>query len=274
MKYPFKKEYRDNICEFIEVLKTENVDLSVFYRNLSKLKITEIEKKEVQFLGKYKPKTINIIINQKNVIELSDVFKHELLHLASHKKSGRNTHIGFYLINEEIFGNKNIIGYSINEGFTDLLCKEYFNSDVFYKVESEFAYKLVQIIGLKKMENYYFRGNLNGLIYDLSQYIETKDVFTFLEKLDKFTIFHRSLKDNQKNSYSDNFVLCSNILVKAYAAKLQQNKLLTTKEKHKLFNEYIDSYSNLENYNCKPSEETYFEGLKILDEKPKVKTIN
>ena len=64
------------------------------------------------------------------------------------------------------------IGIGLNEGYTELLAKRYFDksNNNGYIFETQIAKLLELIIGQEKMESYYFNANLYGLIEELRKY--------------------------------------------------------------------------------------------------------
>lgn len=136
---------------------------------------------------KYKSKINNgEYLSATNVIKLVNEEKtrtitHELLHMASNPYDNTNNFGGFFYTI-----GKYKIGYGLDEGYTELLNKRYFNSNSenIYKEEVTICGFLEEIVGQKKMEKMYLTANLLGLIQDLKEIYDVKEIERFMAALD------------------------------------------------------------------------------------------
>lgn len=158
-----------------------HVDLSYLYNNLETLEIQHIKcsyiKKlfhKVKYRGYYSTQFNKISLLEKNA------FDHELLHCSSSLFFNGTHYSGFSQIQD-----KKIIGLALDEGYTNLLGIRYFN-DTFdtYFLETRFAQALELIIGRKKMENFYFKSDLYGLIKELEKYSNIRSIIWVLKAMD------------------------------------------------------------------------------------------
>lgn len=119
---------------------------------------------------------------------------HELMHMASNPYDNTNNFGGFFYTID-----KYKIGYGLDEGYTELLNKRYFNSgsENIYKTEVSICTFLEEIVGQKKMEKMYLTANLFGLIQDLKQIYDIKEIERFMAALDFINDYdYRSLISN------------------------------------------------------------------------------
>lgn len=177
------EEFVPIVEDFVKVMKEnfEEEDLQNLYHNLKKLKIKYIKenlKSPTSYEGSYSASK-NTIYVKKSVFE--DVLYHELLHMASTRIYNGFAYEGFYV------ANNSYIGRSLNEGYTDLLCERLFNKKVTYNYESLVALALEEIIGEKNMKKYYINYNLYGLINELSNYCDIKNIEYFISYTDLLT---------------------------------------------------------------------------------------
>lgn len=196
---------------------------------------------------------------KKNLIKINKFLKdrvlnHELLHSASTYYDEENdyAYVGFCQYN---YKTKNYIGRALNEGYTELLTSRYFeysNTCAYsYKVSKFFASQLETIIGQEKMEEAYFKADLNMIIKELEQYDTRENIISFIKSLD-FILKHLNTKksillNNKIKNYSNNCITLSleNVqyhLIKWYIKKLQKdlNDNLITKKQFKM---YLKNYS-------------------------------
>ena len=117
------------------------------------------------------------IVNEGSV----GTINHELLHMSANPYDDTNNFGGFFYTID-----KYKIGYGLDEGYTELLNKRYFGSrsDNIYETEVIFCKFLEEIVGQKKMEKMYLTANLFGLIQDLKQIYDVKEIERFMAALD------------------------------------------------------------------------------------------
>lgn len=129
------------------------------------------------------------LVNEKRI----NTINHELLHMSSNPYDDTNNFGGlFYTV------GKYKVGYGLDEGYTELLNKRYFNSDSeIYKTEVSICLFLEELVGQKKMEKMYLTANLYGLIQDLKETYEIKEIERFFASLDYINDY------NYRNMISD-----------------------------------------------------------------------
>ena len=171
---------RECIDRFISVImyNVDSQDLDNFYCNIKKIKI-----KKKRFCGNplSKVMTVGTYDVRKNEIKLYDGCEtdlyHELMHMASSRYEDGNRYEGF-ATNCYENANSEYIGYGLNEGYTELLTRRYFDiKDDESDVSDGYDYlvylaRLIEIIvGEEKMQHFYFKADLPGLISELSKYV-------------------------------------------------------------------------------------------------------
>lgn len=112
---------------------------------------------------------------------IKETLIHELLHMASTKELEDGTLSGFEL--------PYLLGLSLNEGYTEYLTEKYFTKGMEYvksnNVDIFFAKGIENIIGPKKMQEFYFNADLNGLINELSQYSTKEEIIRLIFSIDR-----------------------------------------------------------------------------------------
>lgn len=202
---------------------TENFkeeDLQNFFNNINSLKIETIKKKKSKFHNYYTIGTYDTDINTVYITnETADIaIYHELFHMASTKMDDDNvTRTGFHYINKH--GN---VGIGINEGYTYLLSKRYFEDSKYgYNYELVIAEKLEEIIDKEKMESLYLNANLYGLINELRQYEDEKEIMKFIYNIDFITSIVGDKKRNSlgRKYLQDSIYSASDFLIRCYFKK-------------------------------------------------------
>lgn len=113
---------------------------------------------------------------------INNVLSHELFHAATYMTTDNIMFCGFYQ-NSGIYD----IGNGINEGYTELLARRYFDKENgYYDDEVIIAALIEEIIGKDKMESLYFYADLKGLIKSLSAYTDESYVNRFIINFDKY----------------------------------------------------------------------------------------
>ncbi|MGN0974286.1 MAG: hypothetical protein ACI4OT_06035 [Bacilli bacterium] len=202
-KKRFKEEYVNTINNFYETIqkKAPYVDLSICKHNLTTLKIGERNIKLYNFITRDNVDGLyNSLFNKINVDnkDESNSLNHELLHMATTIKKGTLSFTGF----KQVILNLNplyssIIGTGLNEGYTEVLAERYFGEGNSYYAEKYYASLLENIVGKEKMEQLYFKADLNGLIEELEKYETRDNILNFVENLDY-------LNKNIEKSYKNN----------------------------------------------------------------------
>ena len=159
---------------------------------------------------------------------------HELFHVSSTITDKPKVFSGFMQGNID---TKTSIANSINEGYTELLTKRYFESTAknVYLYEVTMVKKLEEIIGKDKMESLYLNANLLGLINELKKYNTNENIMEFINKFD-FVSEHLILKDKTSDldrKIQEAIEYVSYFLINAYANKLKlyvDNNLISSTE--------------------------------------------
>lgn len=168
-----------NILEnFVNVMNDNfnEEDLGNLYDNI----IWVLFKKyiSIKYNGDYDPVT-NIIraLSEDDF----DSIHHELIHMSANPYDNTNDYGGFYYTIDEYS-----IGYGLDEGYTELLNKRYFNSKTenVYRLQIIICRYLEELIGKNKMEKMYLNANLFGIIKELKQTHKTKEIERFIAAID------------------------------------------------------------------------------------------
>ncbi len=163
--------------------------LNTFYHNVHTLRVTDDVKKlsvaerrkGIRLMGVYLPMENAISIDETCVNE--KIVAHELLHMSSCKRRRNKYFQGFCQ------GNKNNnVGDGLNEGYTEVLTRRYFDNGNFskgaYTTEQFFALCVEKLVGRDKMEKYYFDADLKGLMRELQNYYSDREIESFIVGLD------------------------------------------------------------------------------------------
>lgn len=251
-------EYKALTTDFInvitQIIKPQN--LTIFYNNINTVLINQGKKNIFNpfIVAEYDaPKNIVLLGNNHYINSLF----HELLHMASTIFQDGIIYSGL---------SEQNIGIGLNEGYTELLAKRYFDksSNNGYIFETQIAKLLELIIGQEKMESYYFNANLYGLIEELRKYNNFYSIDKFIANLDSLALREIS------PGFSDNFVteasnslkfiidfLCNTYvskLKKEYNIDLEQVKQVISSKHYdqttdqELCRKYIDFINEIQNF--------------------------
>lgn len=217
-----------------------------FHNNLNELKINyedfEIDNfmRKIGAVGVYDTLGNKISICNNGFLAIF----HELFHMASSIYKKQHIYSGFRQFS--IKENKSI-GRGINEGYTQLLTERYFGNikgvKKSYRLETNIASKIEQIIGKEKMENLYLSANLFGLVEELCEYDDLKNVVDFIEKVDFLNqnINNKNLSRIGHKETQQKLIQVNQFLLTSYMKNLKNqfdNNLLTQNE----FNEKLETY--------------------------------
>ena len=224
------KDYLNNMYNNFKTLKTKE---QIFFLKYLILHMTG---------GNYTP--------SKNLIKVNkfikqEIINHELLHSAStyYNKKKDFACVGFCHID---YKNKKYMGIALNEGYTELLKCRYFGFSPFcadsYNISKLFAEQIEKIVGQEKMQEAYFKADLNLLVKELEQYDTRENIISVIKSLDFILNYFVSIKDllliyrireYKKNCLSDSLENIQYHLIKWYTKKLQKdldNKLINKRE--------------------------------------------
>ncbi len=178
-------------------------DLDNYYRNFSTLK-----EKSLSFSDQIKIRatyggfaggaynTLENEVDLKTSVlgDLSGSTNHELLHASStnYDKENNIIYSGFsQTFIKDTDGKKTLetFGLGINEGYTQYLNIKLFGSNSFlkekiYEDDQKIAKLLNIIVGEEKMQSYYFRADLKGLVEELEKYNTKEEVYKFINTTD------------------------------------------------------------------------------------------
>lgn len=158
--------YGKYIVIFIETLinKNANFDFNFFKKNIKDLNVIIINKPNTPWSAFYDNKK-NIIYIQEKQLDVYGVevfIYHELLHMLSNLKQKEIQQVGF---------NKEGLFIGINEGYTQLLTRRYFNaSEGAYVIEEKIAILLEFIVSRPLMESIYSKADYLTLIEKINKY--------------------------------------------------------------------------------------------------------
>lgn len=249
------KKLGDELIKFRKKLyqKVNNKNLSLLNNNLSSLKVKirylapEILTLKVA-AGKY-----NVIKNKITMLNFlkNEALNHELLHMAT-AFYDKKLKIGFCGFQQILFYKKESLGRGLNEGYTQLISRRYFNENNNcvidgYNVCMHFAEKLEEIVGKDRMEIFYFNADFMGLYEYLTKFGESSNIATFIAILDNF-VKKRSILDI-KNDIEHKLLICylSKWFIKKKEEELSKN-IIDKVAFDKQINDYLNSLDAKELY--------------------------
>jgi hypothetical protein len=171
----------DLVNDFLRVFP--DLDLSLFYNNLSTLRISHMnyfQKKLYGINGGYYTKRNKIIYD----VYKTSTLRHELVHAASSLVTKNIIYSGFHQESNSFF-NHSDIGEGFNEGYTSLVQMKLNSKNLPITSninERCLAYFVDSII--PTTYKYYFGLDLSGLINSLANYNDFKEIISFILKLD------------------------------------------------------------------------------------------
>ena len=154
----------------------KNFDFEKFNENF-KITIFTIKNKE-------KTKNVSGIVGRRIYELLGKKYTHLYYRIDSFKIA---THELFHLSTPGFRDlNDSFRGQGLNEGYTELLNRRYFNIqfDNPYIIETKIAQLLEKILGTDVMEKAYFEANFDLIINELSIYMDLKDINEFRDNID------------------------------------------------------------------------------------------
>lgn len=228
--------YNSIVTKFYQVLEDyfEHCDLSSFYLNMKSLTITKKKQtlserlegliKGVITTALYDENLNTIYIVDHKSPNIANIISHELLHMATTKRSEKVTFCGFYQFHKD---KATGIGYALNEGYTEYLNKKYFNDvedDGAYHNEQLIAQGIERIVGSKLMEELYFKADLKALVDELAKYTSIDNVMNLLKQFD--TLHKKAIPEEEKeNAYKELRKLVSAIYLEKQKQLLEQGKI-------------------------------------------------
>jgi hypothetical protein len=260
------KRFGKQLRRFDDVISNNfnNIDLIFYRNNLKTLKINyynfifERLRRRDPASGVYSPRR-NAISIMEGYLETA--IYHELLHMASsYVSSDGISYSGFsqFSSNKENITN---IGFTLNEGYTELLNRRYFGfnpDDSAYDLEVNIVSQLEKVVGQRTMESLYMRADLNGLIDELSKYSSVEDAVNFVHNFDMAASTDNS---EERAFYYRNVV---GYIIEIYLARhfATKNYLITEKEEKDLI-DFVNPLNFTLNFKDK---RINISGFSILDE--------
>jgi hypothetical protein len=239
--------FKLELTHFVEVMSKHKSPelLQALYTNAKDIKIIKnfeagINNAERGSSGLYYGSANKIELMHKSAIY------HELMHMASARKNGGNYYIGF---------SYNNVGDGLNEGYTELMTKRYFNTTggSSYKILVNMMSKVEEIVGQEKMEKYYLQSNLTGLMNELYDIDTDYGVDYFVTDMDKlYYLIQMNTKKEENRAELQGIIYSINTRIVCW--KLQQltnqlsNNEITTEEAIVLFNYFFDTFDFNKSY--------------------------
>lgn len=248
-----EKTLGNEILEFKNILQTKlsHVNLNYLFNNLNNIEINTQKLQLYNFI--FNRKASGMYKISKNLIYVSkdgelDALYHELFHMSS-SIINKKRDIMFSGFSQHSKKKNYSIGIGINEGYTQLLTKRYFD-DVYeirdaYVFEVGIAEMLEKIIGKDKMEFLYFKADLYGLVKELSKYMEFTHIMTFIDEMDYlYSIVNKNkLSNSEKKKIEKSTGYVHLFLLQCYCDKLKsdfKNNIISYEELKK----YIDCFKS------------------------------
>lgn len=196
------EELREIIRNFTMIFKSSFTNEQVRHMNYKLTFLRFRDTENTQLVGKFISlgnynslnNVITIVhINRPKITKMlqEETYYHELLHMASTVRTKDKHYVGF-----EIPG---VFGRKLNEGYTEYLTRKYFTRGNEYVQTSDIgiimAKGIENIIGREKMQEYFFNGNLDQLIEDLSQYSTREEIIKLIFLMDRLDSKFKVAKD-------------------------------------------------------------------------------
>ena len=262
----FKRTY-DYFGKRIEAIVPKEY-LDNYYRNFKTIEEKKISLKELfkTFIktggvvgGGYFADLNKVDLKTNLLSNLINSETHELLHVSStyYDKANKIIYSG---LSQFFFddNNKNeVVGIAINEGYTQYFNNTFFNNGPYYVIkdlmnkkifyeEQIIASTLEKIIGRKKLQSFYFKADLKGLIKELEKYIDIKEINKFINLTDILYFYSKDKKLKLKEL--DEIKRYINLfLIKAYKNSLNDYSDLKINDFMKEYIPYKNIEFNVEN---------------------------
>ena len=194
---------------------------------------------EITVISKKQKEIFSSIANDKYISYediINNILSHEIFHVATSLVNNNIQFCGFYQ-SYKLYD----IGNGINEGYTELLARRYFDKEKGYYDDEVLITSLVEeIIGSDLMLDAYFKMDLNKLINLLKEYSNIHMAKRFIINLDNYC-------HNPSDKLLEAILL---FIINMNKNKLSKNKDISNIEINKKNNEYTElimSYVNKEN---------------------------
>lgn len=229
----------EKIKNFIIIMKrdcknfNENILLENFKKTLFDIsEVTDNEKDSCSGCVYASTLDNTKVLNATFMINNFCVTNHELIHLSTLLKSS----CGFSIIRDQ-----KSIAEGLNEGYTQLLAKRYFNECVnkAYPIETFFSSILEKIIGKDKMETYFFKASLLSLIDEMEKYENNENIMKFIHNMDYF--IENSL--NSKESINNMQKIINEICKFLLSCTKSKINIILSEEPYIDYDDYINLLS-------------------------------
>lgn len=203
--------------------KLEDCNLNLLKYNICNLKVEQKKSKIFPLSNSFVRGDYNTYSNTIRINDFDDVttFNHEMIHMATayYDKGSDIAYTGF--CQEK---GKYSLGYSINEGYTELQNLRLFydeNNDAEYEYDMIIAFLIERIIGRNKMEKLFFNADLFGLTTELIRYYEGREAVKFISYLDDFHDVRYYTKIIKKENIITRLNFINSFLINTYIEKLK-----------------------------------------------------
>lgn len=202
-------KYKKYIDNFLKTTENE-FSFSNINHTLNTLSIKPLSRKK-EALGIYDIEKNNIRVSKKSELAIY----HELFHACTRFITPISIGCGFYRSLSIVDSN---IGDGLDEGYTDLLSKRYFDNGISEPFTSNIALKLEMILGESKMRKLYDHNDLHEVMKILTSLSSSEEAKKFILGLDTLYFY----LENQKRGVT----LWSTL--SAYLTDIHLNNLIET----------------------------------------------
>lgn len=223
------KEFMEHLNKYEDFLNSKpHINKEFYNKNISEVTIMYYDNKTQKKYNQGKMTTsayFDVILGKLYIKLMRGKYikniYHELSHLSSYFKKGDIAYHGFRQMDTNTGYS---IGVGINEGFTEIINRTYFEKDSdSYEVAYTAVERLSKIIGLEKMETLYFNADLKGLVDEIMKCgVSKEEVYKFIINLDLYYKIEYEYKKNSK--YTINALIkcedeLNKFLTKLYVSK-------------------------------------------------------
>ena len=228
-----KKKYKDCVKKFRDVISKEapSYNLTLFEKNIKRLFFKE-EKQSKLNEGNFNSNdtTYGYLSLPENYIYLTKrnyllAIFHELFHESSFIITKDRVFFGFAQ-----YAENKIIGQALNEGYTSVLTRRYFNYEYkgmySYVIESLLVTMLEEIVGVEKMEELYSKADLYGLVKELEKYNTEQKIIDFIRNCDFVSnTIYVCKEENNTKEIQRYLMLAISFLIETFCLKMKNEVL-------------------------------------------------
>lgn len=257
----FDKKFRENFSKEQYYNFKKNIRDVIIRKK--RLKKKDLEKDGTR--GIYNPRDNSIRVfagSKEETFYVKERLTHELMHMASRNDENN---CGFHHI--EMSKEKISLGKSLNEGYTEFLNAAYFTYDYeghYYTIEKIFASGIEKIVGKEQMRDFYFKGNLLGVIDSLAKYGSPNEAVNLIFDMDRLSI------EQDEEKYKKLFEDIKDRISKIQSIKLKmelENDIIDVEEfeKRKFFDiDLYKKYNFIYSDKSKAYIQEYNDGYKVF----------